>query len=110
MAKTSPRQRPHRPGLSSIDDDDWDEEQPSSHKGRTLKSSSSSEGHRGKDTSGRRPQYPSSSSDRPYHYGVREDDVARAPRGRDSDRRIRNAERALRTGDEASSDSAISYR
>jgi hypothetical protein len=58
-------------------------------------------------TSGRQPQSPSSD---PYHlhYGER-DDVARAPGGRDSDRRSRNAELALRTG-EASSDSAVSLR
>jgi hypothetical protein len=119
---TSPHQQrpPHRPGLSSIDNDDWDEgqeeqQQPSSHKGRTVKHSHGS--HQGRHTTSigrQQQQYPSSSD--PYyhlhHYGEREEDVARVvPRGRgDGDRRRnRNAERAVRTG-EASSDSAISFR
>jgi len=69
--------------------------------GRTVKNSQGS--HPGEHTSGRRQQYHSSG---PYHPRYeREDD--RTPHGRDSDRRSRGAELALRTG-EASSNSVMS--
>lgn len=87
--------RSHRPGLSSIDDDNWEEDSPNgppaSHRGRTVKHGRESY---------REQQQPQPHSFDPYN--VHRENVARAPSSR---------RRSSRTG-ESSSDtgSAMSSR
>lgn len=89
--------RSHRPGLSSIDDDNWEEDSPAgppaSHRGRTVKY--------GHETYGEQQEQQQYSFD-PYNVHYEPDNVARAPSSR---------RRSSRTG-ESSSDtgSAMSSR
>jgi hypothetical protein len=98
---TSPRQRSHRPGLYSIDDDDWDDDH-DEQSAQKVNYGSDKRGH----NNSRQQQYHSSD---PHRMRYEREDVSRAMRTRNTDRRSRTVEPASRTS-EATSDSIMSSR
>lgn len=100
-----PSPRSHRPGLTSIDDDNWEEDLPDAaapaHYGRTVKHHSSSRG-----SYNEQQQQPYSFDPYHVHYGA--DNVARMPPP-ESSRRSNRQSRSARAG-ESSSDDVVSSR
>lgn len=101
-----PSPRSHRPGLTSIDDDNWEEDPPDAaapaHYGRTVKHHSSSRGSYNE----QQQQQPYSFDPYHVHYGA--ENVARMPPP-ESSRRSNRQSRSARAG-ESSSDDVVSSR